>query len=257
MTVKQKENRKRFKLVIAEAKKLRNKNPKLTQPQAVKQAWAIMYGKKVGAVKSKPTTKRKVAKEYHKDTKSHNVNIRVMSGVYENPNVGGSQMQGRISEIAYVKTNNNQFQKFLKDNANKWVDIDTKFLFNNQYNGSNLPYRFFDTMFDAIRNDKRKYDQFPGETVAFLDWNGIKPDIIVLPEKIFGSYTFSSIKSLNLYELRNARKTIRFLFYKNEYYVTNGIGYTKFKKIRGTYSGDTIPTNVQNQLHKYLLSNLG
>lgn len=70
MTAKQKANRERFKKVVAEAKKLRKKNPKLTQAQAVKQAWAIFSkagkGKKVG--------------EYHKDTKSHNVNIRVVSG---------------------------------------------------------------------------------------------------------------------------------------------------------------------------------
>lgn len=82
MTAKQKANRERFKKVVAEAKKLRKKNPGLTQPQAVKQAWAIMYSKtgtskKVGAVKKKKAT----AKSFHKDTKSHNVNIRVVSGV--------------------------------------------------------------------------------------------------------------------------------------------------------------------------------
>jgi hypothetical protein len=69
MTAKQKANRERFKKVVAEAKKLRKKNPKLTQAQAVKQAWAIMY--KGGKVSGSKT---------HKDTKSHNVNIRVVSG---------------------------------------------------------------------------------------------------------------------------------------------------------------------------------
>lgn len=68
MTAKQKANRERFKKVVAEAKKLRAKNPKLTQAQAVKQAWAIL--KKSGKVG-----------EYHKDTKSHNVNIKVVSGL--------------------------------------------------------------------------------------------------------------------------------------------------------------------------------
>ena len=69
MTAKQKANQLRFKKVVAEASKLRKKNPKLTQAQAVKQAWAMFTGKKVGATKT------------HKDTKSHNVNIRVVSGV--------------------------------------------------------------------------------------------------------------------------------------------------------------------------------
>jgi hypothetical protein len=159
MTAKQRAARAKFKAVVAEAKKLRKKNPKLTQAQAVKQAFAISYskaGKKkvgavkkskfevgdmvysyqnkeykapisykkfvpweslskpsikdkfvyklkikdgysnwineeslskssLGAVKKKPATKVKAKKsrstEMHTDTKSHNVNIRVMSGV--------------------------------------------------------------------------------------------------------------------------------------------------------------------------------
>ena len=69
MTAKQKANQARFKKVVAEAKKLRKKNPSLTQAQAVKKAWAMYKGGKVsGSTKS------------HKDTKSHNVNIRVVSG---------------------------------------------------------------------------------------------------------------------------------------------------------------------------------
>ena len=78
MTAKQKANAQRFKKAIAEAKKLRSKNPKLTQAQAVKQAWAILYkGGKVSGTK----TKKAMPKSYHKDTKSHNVRINVMSGL--------------------------------------------------------------------------------------------------------------------------------------------------------------------------------
>ena len=56
MTAKQKAAREKFKKVVAEASKLRKKNPKLTQAQAVKQAWEIQYskegkGKKVAAIK--------------------------------------------------------------------------------------------------------------------------------------------------------------------------------------------------------------
>lgn len=149
MTAKQKAAREKFKKVVAEAGKLRKKNPKLTQAQAVKQAWAISYikagkskvgevskkytkkqlekiaddyayitqgdvdkityrlldkdytdkllpiyldkiseynkkSKKVGAVKKKTDTKVKAKKgkttEQHTDTKSHNVNIKVVSG---------------------------------------------------------------------------------------------------------------------------------------------------------------------------------
>ena len=88
MTAKQKAAREKFKKVVAEAGKLRKKNPKLTQAQAVKQAWAISYSKagksKVGAAAKKSAPKKKSAAKKvtgsHKDTKSHNVNIRVVSG---------------------------------------------------------------------------------------------------------------------------------------------------------------------------------
>ncbi len=95
MTAKQKAARAKFKAIVKEASKLRKKNPKLTQAQAVKQAWAISYGKKragVGAVKKKaaPTKvkakKSKRTSEMHTDTKSHNVNIRVVSGIKVNRN---------------------------------------------------------------------------------------------------------------------------------------------------------------------------
>lgn len=90
MTAKQRQARAKFKAVVKEAAKLRKKNPKLTQAQAVKQAFAISYskerkGEKLGAVKKKSATKVKATKrkgtEMHTDTKSHNVNIRVVSGI--------------------------------------------------------------------------------------------------------------------------------------------------------------------------------
>jgi len=111
MTAKQKAAREKFKKVVAEAAKLRKKNPSLTQAQAVKQAFAISYSKggqtkKVGAVKKKAAPKNSVPKkaspkkkaapkkvaskritDIHKDSKSHNVNIRVVSGVKQIGNV--------------------------------------------------------------------------------------------------------------------------------------------------------------------------
>ena len=98
MTAKQRAARAKFKAVVAEAKKLRKKNPKLTQAQAVKQAFAISYSKKragVGAAPKKKAAKKaaptkvkakksKRTSEMHTDTKSHNVNIRVVSGIKRN-----------------------------------------------------------------------------------------------------------------------------------------------------------------------------
>lgn len=98
MTSAQTKARARFKAAVKEAGKLRKKNPKLSQADAVKQAWAILYGKartgkKVGAPAKKTVRKpaRKKAAPVkkcapkkpatHSDSKSHNVNIRVMSGI--------------------------------------------------------------------------------------------------------------------------------------------------------------------------------
>lgn len=87
MTAKQKANRERFKAAINEAAKIRAKNPKLTQAEAVKKAWAIIYSKKragkVGAVK-KSAKKSTRKSECHKDTHSHNVRISVVSGDLKN-----------------------------------------------------------------------------------------------------------------------------------------------------------------------------
>ena len=112
MTAKQRAARAKFKAVVAEAKKLRKKNPKLTQAQAVKQAWAISYGKKraeVGAVKKKAAPKKKAATkvkakkrastEMHTDTKSHNVNIRVISGIAKAEKAINAKLLDELNDI--------------------------------------------------------------------------------------------------------------------------------------------------------------
>jgi len=113
MSAKQRAARARFKAAVAEAKKLRKKNPKLTNTQALRQAFAISYGKKrakVGAAKKSKPTKVKEKKsnptsDMHKDTKSHNVNIRVVSGTDEKlqkqiTNEVLKRIDNNISEIA-------------------------------------------------------------------------------------------------------------------------------------------------------------
>jgi len=100
MTAAQNKARARFKAAVKEAAKLRKANPKLSQTDAVKKAFAALYGKeragrKVGAP-AKKTARKPAARApkrapakcapakketRHTDTKSHNVNIRVMSGV--------------------------------------------------------------------------------------------------------------------------------------------------------------------------------
>jgi hypothetical protein len=110
MTAKQRAARAKFKAVVKEASKLRKKNPKLTQAQAVKQAWAISYSKNragVGAApkkKSAPTKvkakKSKRTSEMHTDTKSHNVNIRVVSGI----KVKSKELRKQLEKKGYKLT---------------------------------------------------------------------------------------------------------------------------------------------------------
>ena len=123
MSAAQTKARARFKAAVKEAGKLRKKNPKLSQADAVKQAFAQLYGKKktgkklgdftrsgtkvkdktgktrfkkpdysvsrtpegtfkkwktLGATPKKSAPKKPAT---HSDSKSHNVNIRVMSGI--------------------------------------------------------------------------------------------------------------------------------------------------------------------------------
>lgn len=144
MTAKQRAARAKFKAVVKEASKLRKKNPKLTQAEAVKQAWAISYskerkGKKLGATKKKaaPTKvkakKSKRTSEMHTDTKSHNVNIRVVSGISfskderiflekEGKKSKGYKYRAKIlwgSPIVLKETKNGTpVQKFIVDNLN-------------------------------------------------------------------------------------------------------------------------------------------
>ena len=123
MTAKQKAARAKFKAIVKEASKLRKKNPKLTQAQAVKQAWAISYGKKragVGATKKKATKKKAATKvkakksrstEMHTDTKSHNVNIRVVSGIKRDTGYIGRTIIKKFSLAELKKLNPIYFQK--------------------------------------------------------------------------------------------------------------------------------------------------
>lgn len=109
MTPAQKKNVERFKKAAAEAKKLRAKNPKLSQAEAVKKAFAILYkGGKIAAVKTskkaKTTIKKKkpITDKSHRDNKSHNVNIRVMSGignVLEDAKERRNKLIDRISKL--------------------------------------------------------------------------------------------------------------------------------------------------------------
>ena len=90
--------------ITARAKQIRKAHPKMIWTDAIKKASKELAGKKVGAVKKKAAPKKAAKKkahtkwgkvashkrrvagsEKHTDTKSHNVNIRVVSGMENKP----------------------------------------------------------------------------------------------------------------------------------------------------------------------------
>jgi len=76
MTQAQKTAKEKFKKAIEYRKKT---------GVSLKEAFAHVYGKKVGAVKKAPVKKASPGK--HVDTKSHNVNIKIVSGIGKKPKV--------------------------------------------------------------------------------------------------------------------------------------------------------------------------
>lgn len=112
MTAAQKIAKEKFKKAIAYRKKT---------GCSLKQAFAHVYGNKsVGAIKKKTAPKKKsatkkkaVAKKkattkkksgsYHKDTQSHNVNIRVISGIDKNDNKILNEIKFLKNDIIYYE----------------------------------------------------------------------------------------------------------------------------------------------------------
>ena len=117
MTAKQRENRARFKAVVQEAKKLRMKNPKLTQAQAVKQAWAISYskkrsGKEIGALPVSFTGKILDIpfKVFHQYDIYNNV-----TSIVEDTNNGATIV--RIDGTGSIQSKADQFSSYIKNRS--------------------------------------------------------------------------------------------------------------------------------------------
>jgi hypothetical protein len=123
MTAAQKAAKEKFKKAIAYRKKT---------GCTLKQAFAHVYGKKaVGAVKKKAAPKKKAATKkkaavkkkaapkkkavsYHKDTKSHNVKISVVSGIKEIDNKILDELNWLLNEIGKTEIIRDRFQSGIK-----------------------------------------------------------------------------------------------------------------------------------------------
>jgi hypothetical protein len=106
MTEKQKAARARFKAVQAEAKKLRRQKPGLSQAQAVKQAWAIMSKKKVGAIKiieSGESKSAKVKAVYQQQRKKKGKRAGLYAGLKKVAGVKKPSEKNILSQVHKVK----------------------------------------------------------------------------------------------------------------------------------------------------------
>lgn len=120
------------------------------------------------------------------------------------------------------------FKKWIDENKGKYIDIDTKYLFDNQYNTID-GYRIYDAWIDKIENDERT-----DKNVFFIN-NPNGKDLIKKVD--FNDHLknkrFYSCYSVNDNYYRVSRKSsIEFILVGNEIYITNGIGYTLLKKSR-------------------------
>lgn len=97
MTAKQKANIVRFKKAVSIAKSLRQKNKNLTHPEAVKLAFKQMGGTEKKKVVPKKST------NLHKDTKSHNVNIKVVSGWRKGGTAIIEKSEGKVPKFKNVR----------------------------------------------------------------------------------------------------------------------------------------------------------
>lgn len=203
---------------------------------------------------------------------------------------GGKRMFIRIRELAYVYAESNSFRQWCKDNVGMWVEVDTEYLFNNQYNTCSTVgadgslhggWRLLDAHIDAVRNDARvgkgkcKYcgkmvntgegcskhvecitygiEWFTEKNTYFLKYP-TPPEIQIKkqePIKV-GSYTLEWMSDgFGLFRLANCRKTIHFRYINGEYWVFDGIGYTKRKYLDIPAS---LTTKIKEAINKFIIT---
>lgn len=163
-----------------------------------------------------------------------------------------------ISTGNYINFKRLDLKQWIADNQGKWVEIDTKILFDNQYNTTD-GIRIFDTWIDKIQDDARqgkgvcKYcgnnldapectkndkckeygvKMFDDKNTFFLAHPNGKDEV---KEVDFNDHLknprFLSCYSVNGNCYRISRRSnIHFILVGTEIYIANGLGYTLLSK---------------------------
>ena len=142
------------------------------------------------------------------------------------------------------KKNHENFKKWIEENKGKWVDIDTNYLFDNQYNTVS-GFRIYDTYIDRIKDDVRT-----DKNIFFVKHpNGKDPIKKCDFQDHLKNKRFLSCYSVNgNYYRISRRSTIHFILVGNEIYTTNGIGYTSLKKSRLSENEKKIVSYCANRI---------
>lgn len=161
------------------------------------------------------------------------------------------------------------YRKLIQAVAGQWLEVETKYLFNNQYNTKPTAdqlkidpkcsgLRIHDVDVEKIENDARigkakcnycgkiiqadekcysyqeceQYgaNKFTKENTYFIKYpNGYLSRTI--ESKWIGSYFLEILASKNMYRLTNKVKVIDFKYAENIFWVSNGIGFNPVKKL--------------------------
>lgn len=189
----------------------------------------------------------------------------------------------RIKLNAYVWSShmNDQanFRKYLQENEGKLIQVETDYLFNNQYNTPE--FRLLDSHISEVVNDARigkgkcKYcgtmlnegqiclnygqcpeygiEWFTPENTFFMKYpKGLpspKKELLSVHDNNIkiGTYYLESFPELDYLQFYNCRQTINFKFDGKYFYIHNSIGWNQHKHL-------PVPTKVEAKLIKTLSS---
>ena len=118
-----------------------------------------------------------------------------------------------------------EFKKWIEDNKWKYVDIDTEYIFDNQYNTVD-GFRIFDAMIEKIVDDVRT-----DKNVFFVNFPNGKNEIkkVDFQDKMKNKRFYSCYSVNENYYRISRRSNIEFILAgaNNEIWITNGIGYNR------------------------------
>lgn len=182
-------------------------------------------------------------------------------------------MKIKIKEDAYVYADmfDNKTRDFLKENAGKFVTVDTSYVFDDQYNVGE--YRIFDSMITEVVDDVRvnlskcnycgkllpkgetcnrrdecaSYGMEDLSESFFVKYPKGIPTFDIKPTKV-GYYKLERARfDDSIYLLNSARYHYRFTYDPETdlFYTANGIGYRKFKSL-------PVPKKICDKVRKIL-----